>query len=458
MSLRLRLALLYVLLLALGLAAFSFGVYLVAQARIYNAVDSDLGDQASGVVAALEPLEAPLTENDINSRRQQLDDAASTGAIFQIRDPENRVLYASGAPIGRSLPVPPEGNLNGPTYVTSRIQDSRFRILYQRIVSNRRTVAIVEEALSLQQTDNALAEIRDVLIFGGVTILAVAGATTYALAGQALEPVNELSRLARDVERTADFSKRLQPRGGTEIKELIATFNAMIERVEKALLSQRAFLADSSHELRRPLTVLRANIDVLKDPSVTKDQRDACLREMSVDAEGMGRLLSDLLLLSREEAQAIERAPVDYTAVCRDVVDRLKAQDRRHEIVVQVEDSIRLRGDKQRLSQMLSNLLDNAASYTPQGGRIELKLSRTDHVARTEVHDTGRGIPADEAPHIFERFYRGEAARGSGRDGAGLGLSIVKYIAEAHGGTVSVKSEPGLGATFTVDLPAARQA
>jgi len=457
-SLRLRLTILYALLLAAGLAAFSFGVYLVARERIYNAVDSDLRDQTNLIIAALEPLEAPVTAADISRRRLELDDAASIGAIFQIRDPEGGVLYASAEPVGRSLPSPPQNDLEKPTYVTSEVQGRRFRVLYERIARDGQTFAVVEHALSLKQTDGALAEIREALLIGGVAILLITGGFTYTLAWQALDPIRELSRLARDIERTSDFSRRLQPRGGAELKELIETFNAMIERVEKALLSQRAFLADSSHELRRPLTVLRANIDVLKDPSVTKDQRDACLREMSVDAEGMGRLLSDLLLLSREEAQAIERAPVDYTAVCRDVANRLQAQDHRHEVVVQVEDSVRLRGDKQRLSQMLSNLLDNAASYTPQGGRIELKLSRTDHVARTEVHDTGRGIPADEAPHIFERFYRGEAARVSGRDGAGLGLSIVKYIAEAHGGTVSVKSEPGLGATFTVDLPAARQA
>lgn len=280
----------------------------------------------------------------------------------------------------------------------------------------------------------------------------ITGGFTYVLAWQALDPVRELSRLASEIERTADFSKRLQPRGGAEMKELIETFNAMIRRVEKALLSQRAFLADSSHELRRPLTVLRANIDVLKDPGIDRDQREACLREMSTDAENMGRLLSDLLLLAREEAQAIEHAPVDYTAVCSDVATRLKARDHRHEVVFEIEDGVRLRGDKERLSQMLSNLLDNASAYTPEGGRIEFKLKSSDHVARVELRDTGEGISADDLPHIFERFYRGDGA--VRRDGVGLGLSIVKYIAEAHGGSVKASSEPGHGSVFTVDLPA----
>jgi two-component system OmpR family sensor kinase len=453
-SLRLRLTVLYALLLAAGLVAFSFGVYLVARERIYNAVDSDLHDQTNIVVAALEPLEAPLTGTDITTRRTQLDDAAATGAIFQIRDTRGRVLYASSEPVGRNLPAPPVEDLAEPSYVTSDVQGRHFRILYERVVRNGQTLAIVEHALSLKQTDGALAEIREVLILGGVAILLITGGFTYALAWQALEPVRELSRLASDIERTADFSKRLQPRGGAEMKEFIETFNAMIRRVEKALLSQREFLADSSHELRRPLTVLRANIDVLKDPGINQDQREACLGEMSTDAENMGRLLSDLLLLSREEAQAIDHAPVDFTAVCANAITRMKARDRQHELVVELEDGVRLRGDKERLSQMLSNLLDNASAYTPQGGRIKVKLKSSDHVARVEVRDTGQGIPPNDLPHVFERFYRGDGARTARRDGVGLGLSIVKYIAEAHGGSVTVSSEPGRGAAFTVDLPA----
>ena len=453
MSLRLRLTILYALLLATGLAAFSFGVYIVARDRIYNAIDSDLRDQTNIVVAALEPLETPLTKTDITTRRTQLDDAASTGAIFQIRDTQGRVLYASSEPVGRNLPSPPSDDLAEPSYVTSDVQGRRFRILYERVARSGETLAVVEHALSLKQTDGALAEIREVLIIGGVAILLITGGFTYILAWQALDPVRELSRLASDIERTADFSKRLQPRGGAEMKEFIETFNAMIRRVERAMLSQRAFLADSSHELRRPLTVLRANIDVLKDPGIDQDQREACLREMSVDAENMGRLLSDLLLLSREEGQAIDRALVDYTTVCRDTVARLKARDSQHELRAAIDDGVRLRGDKERLSQMLSNLLDNAAWYTPAGGRIELRLSYAAHVARTEIRDTGQGIPADELSHIFERFYRGDLARATRGDGVGLGLSIVKYIAEAHGGSVTVSSEPGVGSTFIIELP-----
>jgi signal transduction histidine kinase len=433
---------------------FSLGVYALARGRIYDAIDSDLQEQTNIVVAALEPIDATLSEDDINTTRSQLDDAASTGAIFQIRDPRGKVLYASVEPFGRNLPDRPQDSLERPSYVTSDVQGRRFRILYQGIARNGQPLAVVEHALSLKQTDSALAEIREVLIVGVVAMLVFAGGTTYILAGRALDPIRELSRLARDIERTADFSKRLLPRGGTEMKELIETLNAMIRRLESALGSQRAFLADSSHELRRPLTLLRTNIDHLSDSGLSEGERETCFREMRSDAESMSRLLSDMLLLSREQAQVIERRPVDFSSVCRDAVARLRARNSRHELRAEIEEGVRLNGDKERLAQMLSNLLDNAASYTRDGGAIDVTLGRNAHVVHVEVRDAGHGITTDELPHIFERFYRGDRARITRGDGVGLGLSIVKYIAEAHGGSVSVSSEPGVGSSFTVDLPA----
>ena len=126
------------------------------------------------------------------------------------------------------------------------------------------------------------------------------------------------------------------------MKELVATFNAMIDRVERALVAQRSFLADSSHELRRPLTVLRTNIDILNDPSLPAEEREACFQEMRAEAEAMSRLLSDLLLLSREEKQAIGEAPVDYSLLCEQAVARLRAQDAHHRTVAEVAPGVRV--------------------------------------------------------------------------------------------------------------------
>jgi two-component system, OmpR family, sensor kinase len=450
----LRLALLYVVLLTVGLAAFSTTVYLIASNRIYDGVDSTLSAWAGAVVATFQPLEAPLTETDIADNRPQLNDLTATGAIFRIRDANDRVLYASSRQFPGTPNPPADTGAANETFVTMEIKEQRLRVLYHPIRRNDQTLGSVEVIEPLKRADQALNDIRMVFIFGGLSALALTSVLAYGLATRALKPVREVSRLARDIQRTVNFSRRLPtPRGGGEMKELVSTFNAMIERVERTLLSQRAFLADSSHELRRPLAVLRTNIDVLNHPRLPDEERAACLQEMRGEAERMGHLLSDLLLLSRDEAQAIEQATVDYSALCKDAFTRRRAQDHRHDFTSQVANNVHVLGDKERLTQMLSNLLDNASRYTPEGGQVGLRLRRLDGIARVEIEDTGVGISTEDLPHVFERFYRGEQARVTHTEGAGLGLAIVKYIAEAHGGVVTVSSEPGRGSTFSVDLP-----
>jgi two-component system OmpR family sensor kinase len=454
-SLRVRLALVYLALLAVTLAVFSLATCLIAANRIYAYVDDNLTVRAEGLIATLQPLDTAIFQEDIARNRSALDEEASAGAMFQIRDPQGNILYASAQPGSLSLPSP-QGSPEERSFLTSEIRERRLRVLYRPIVSDGQMLGSVEVAESLHQADESLNQIRNVFIVGGVAILVLTSASAYWFAGRALDPVRQVSRLAKDIERTADFSRRLrEPRARGEMRELVATFNAMIGRVERTLQAHRAFLGDSSHELRRPLTVLRMNIDILNDPALPPEEREACLREIRGEAETMSRLLSDLLLLSREGAQAFDRTLVDYTSLCKEAMARLRTQDNRHDLRSNVAEGLGVVGDKERLAQMLWNLLDNAARYTPDGGRIELRLLRLDSLARLEVQDTGIGISEDDLPHIFDRFYRSQQARATGADGVGLGLSIVKHVAEAHGGGVKVDSQAGRGTTFTVDLPAA---
>lgn len=454
MSLRLRLAIIYGLLLAAALAGFGVAIYLFSASRIYGDVDDNLRVRAQGVVAVLEPQQEPLDQAAIGARTPQLQEEAAAGAIFQIRSPDGRLLYASLEPVSRALPPPGQLGPARESFTTAEVKGQELRLFYKPLTAGGRLLGSVEVAEFLRSANGALDTIRNVLIVGGLLALLITSVSAYAVAGRALGPVRQVSRLARRIERTADFSRRVsEPTAGGEMKELVATFNAMIDRVERTLASQREFLADSSHELRRPLTVLRTNIDLLNYPALPAAEREASLREMSAEAEKMSRLLSDLVLLAREERQAIERAPIDYSSLCSEAVERLRARDDRHELAAEVAAGLCLVGDRERLAQMVSNLLDNAARYTPEGGRIELRLGMVDGIARLEVQDTGIGIPEDELPHVFERFYRGEQARARRIEGTGLGLAIVKYVAEAHGGSVSVSSQPGRGTTFQVDLP-----
>ncbi len=455
MSLRARLTALYVLLLAFTLAAFGVAFYLIADHRLYASLDDRLIVRAEGVISEMNPPAAPLTQATIDQHRDELDRLAA-GSTFQVRASDGTVLYSS-------FPQTADGpSLAGragekPAFFTRDVNGEPLRLVYQPIVSGGAVLGSVQVAESLRETDEALTELRGIIVAGALAAIILTGVPTYFVAAIVLRPVRQLSQLAREVERTANFSRRLESAGPPgETSELVATFNAMIARVEHSLKAQGDFLADSSHELRRPLTVMRTNADMLSDPALPEEQRTQCLTAIRQESTAMSRLIADLLLLSREKGQAISRFPTDYSALCEHSVDRLKARDGgQHQIFARVSAGLYVLGDRERLAQMLDNVLDNAARYTPEAGRIEVEASARNGTARVVVRDTGIGIPAEEMGRAFERFFRGTNARGLREDGTGLGLAIVKYIAEAHGGRVQLTSAPSQGTDVVIDLPAA---
>jgi len=455
--LRLRLTILYVILLAGSLGVLTLVVYLVTASRISSNLDDRLRLEGDAIATTLQPIDAPLSAQTMRTNQWlRLDEEASSGILFQVRNLEGTLIYSSFQRGSLDLGLPETTTPQEPLFATADVGGQSFRLQYQPIIQNGEMLGSVVVGESLKNRDDAVNLIRTTLVFGGLAVVLVTNVPAYLLAGRVLDPVRRVSRLARDIERTADFSRRVPPSAaGDEMAELTATFNSMIGRVEGMLETQKAFLADSSHELRRPLTVLRTNIDILRDPSLPAEEREACLQEMRTEAEAMSHLLSDLLLLSREGRQEIEHAPVDWSSVCELATARLRAQDRRHDLVAEIAAGARVQGDGKRLGQMLWNLLENAAQYTPEGGRIALHLRLMDGLARLEVEDTGIGISGEDLPHIFDRFFRAEHARAFHSEGNGLGLAIVKYIVEAHDGHVEVSSEPGRGTTMVVDLPLA---
>ena len=259
--------------------------------------------------------------------------------------------------------------------------------------------------------------------------------------------------MARRVERTSDFSQRLVERPTRdEIGELTATFNDLIGRIEQTLAAHSRFLAEASHELRRPLTILRTNLYILRDPDLPEGDRVACLERMTREASAMTRLVGDVLLLNRDRAQSLERAPVDFSRLCGEEAWRMQLAEPTASLQVQIATNLMVEGDAQRLQQVVRNLLENALNYSPRGGAVEVSLKKQNGRARLSVRDFGIGISTEELPKIFDRFYRGVEASRVHREGAGLGLSIVKYVVEGLGGDISVESRPN-GATFVVELP-----
>ncbi|CAM3027058.1 HAMP domain-containing sensor histidine kinase [Saccharomonospora xinjiangensis] len=328
----------------------------------------------------------------------------------------------------------------------------RYVAVPVRLENDPRAGVLVAAYFADREREDVNQTARLMLAAGAVTMLLVA-AGAWLVAGRILRPLRDITTTARSI-TDVDLSRRIprsSSRPGDEIGELADTVNAMLDRVENAVAVQRRFIDDAGHELRTPITIVRGHLEVL-DPTDHEDVRSTVAL---VDDElgRMNRMVSDLLLLARSEQPEFLRAEsVDVAALTEAIYDKITGFGGRDWTLDHVADGEAVM-DPQRITQAVVALADNAARYTRRGGRIAFASHRDDGTVRFQVSDSGPGIREEDRERIFERFARGESGRGS--EGAGLGLSIVRAIAAAHGGRAMVDSEPNCGATFTVEIPIA---
>ena len=300
-------------------------------------------------------------------------------------------------------------------------------------------------------------------------ILLISVAVAYAIAGQALQPIERIINDLAAITDGRSLHRRLAVGDTTdELARLSATLNAMLSRLETSFDALRRFTADASHELKTPLTVLRADVERAMSPRVTETEQLVALEEALHETARMADLVESLLTLARADEGRFDlhREPIEMEPLVREVLETAQILGEHAGLIVAmpvVENAV-VMGDRTRLRQLFLNLVTNAIKYTPQGGRVEISLStRLDCVTFT-VRDTGIGISAADLPHIFERFYRADRARSrrvqgpdgewsDERGGFGLGLAISQWIARAHGGTLTASSRLGRGSTFVVSLP-----
>lgn len=266
-------------------------------------------------------------------------------------------------------------------------------------------------------------------------------------------PLEDIARAARQITRADDLSRRVPHAHRTdEVGEMAQSFNQTLERLERLFQTQQRLLADVSHELRTPLTAIRGNVDLMQHFGEADPDSLAAMQD---DIKRMARLVDDLLLLARADSGAIplHLKPVELDNLLFDVYR--KAQRLSDGVAVKLSDvdQVCVQADVDRLKQLLLNLIDNALKYTPPGGEVVIALTKDNNWARITVSDTGIGIAPEHLPHIFERFYRVDKARTRVQGGSGLGLSIARWIAQGHGGTIRVVSKPEQGSVFTLSLP-----
>jgi len=289
---------------------------------------------------------------------------------------------------------------------------------------------------------------------GGVGILAAIAAALFAR--RIVAPVEALTRAAREMER-GDLGRRVPVRTADELGVLAGAFNAMAEALGRQEEVRRRFVADSAHELRTPLTNLRAQIEALEDGLLLPD--GALLASLHEDVDVLSRVVEDLADLARADAGALvlQIEPVSVADAVRNSISSHgpRASAKGVHLSADVDSGLRpLRADRRRVAQMLRNLLENAITHTAPGGRVVVEARPSEPgFAALAVRDEGEGITEEDRPHVFERFYRADASRSRETGGSGLGLSIVRELARAQGGDVSLRSEAGRGTVVTVFLP-----
>ncbi len=337
--------------------------------------------------------------------------------------------------------------------VSTRFEDRRIDGIHARVLQARYAGgAAVQLARPLTEVDEVLERLRLgllALVLGGIAAAALLG----RLAGRAaLAPVGELTGAAEHVATTRDLSRRIRAGdGGDELSRLAGAFNTMLAALDRSQRAQRQLVADASHELRTPLTSLRTNLEVLTDPRDALDARDRekLRADVVAQVEELGELVGDLVDLARDDEPVVdEQEDVRLDAVVAAAVERARRHGPAVVFVTDVQPCL-VRGSPARLHRAVANLLDNAAKFAGAAGPVEVRL-RAD--GELTVRDHGHGIAPDDLPHVFDRFWRAEAARG--RPGSGLGLAIVRQTAEAHGGTVEAEAAPGGGALLRLRLPA----
>ncbi|MBK8784829.1 MAG: HAMP domain-containing histidine kinase [Anaerolineales bacterium] len=451
MSLRLRLTLLYTTFMGGILLIFGAAVYILVNVILLNQVDTMLESVASDImqvsrvdsVGELSLISLPPLDMTSN-------------AYVQVWGLDGKIVGTSPS-IGMLIaPLDPIGLKSmSPLYEDAYLEGAHLRVLSVPLVLGERLIGTLQVGASLTVVDVTRANLLSTMVVISVLAVLLAGLGSWAVLGRALSPLESITDTVDQINRADDLSRRIpyQDETDDEIGEMVVSFNQTLERLESLFTSQQRFLADVSHELRTPLTVIKGNVDLMRH---MKEADEESLSSIDQEAGRLTRLVGGLLMLAQAESGklALNFAPVELDLLLTEVFTEMRVlASSKVRVHLNDIDQVMVNGDRDRLKQVFLNLISNAIQYTPAGGEIFLSIRKLGDQARVIVRDTGPGIPAEDLPHIFDRFYRAEKSRTRSKtSGFGLGLSIAHWIVEHHGGQIKVESKEGKGTTFVIWL------
>ncbi len=452
MSLRLRLTLLYSTLIGGILLLFGSAVYILISITLLNEVDNTLATTVQDIIKVTQ-VDSSGAVSAINLPSLEL----TANTYVQVWGKDGKLKSSSPGISDMRVSLDPVGlQSKYPIYRENTVQGIRLRVLSVPLEFGKHPIAVVQVAASLTVLDSARNNLLNILIIAAILAVAMAAGGSWLVLGRALAPLDVVTETAQAINRADDLSRRIPYKGPEtdEIGGLIDSFNQTLERLETLFTSQQRLLADVSHELRTPLTVIKGSVDLMRR---MKKLDEESLISIDQEAGRLTRLVGGLLLLAQAESGrlSLNMKPVELDTLMLEVFHEMRIlAGGKVTIKVADIDEVQVLGDRDRLKQVLLNLVANAIQYTPPGGEVIMGLARIGGQARVIVRDTGPGIPSKDLPFIFERFYRAEKSRTRSRSsGFGLGLSIAQWIVENHDGTIKVDSKEGQGTTFAIWLP-----
>lgn len=462
-----KLTIWYASLFLVSILVISFFLYQKLEFQLYQEVDLFLADE-------MNELEQFVIEHQDNLPLIERQMERESSAIRKHYQMYYGILDAKGKTILQSsefhLSISEGRSVKSPILVDSDVKEYEIsnekdtyvvRITTRPIQSQNEFIRYLQVGMNLARIEKTLANYRRniLLTLPGFLILALAGG--HFLARRNLKPISHMTQTTSRI-TASNLKERIPLRGtGDELDGLAQTFNRMIERLDQAYQELSQFSADAAHELRTPLTSLIGEIEIALSQKCSSEEYITVLSSNLEELTRLNRLVNNLLLLSQGERleQTKETKLIELNEIVRDMAELFEpvAEENKVKLSTDIQPiPLCIRADKWRIEQLISNLLDNAIRYNHPEGSVAVSLRQNEHYAQLIVSDTGVGISAEEQAKIFGRFYRVDPARNRNSGGFGLGLNIVKSVAESYAGGVSVKSQLGKGSTFTVKLPLQR--
>ena len=467
-SLRNRLTVGVLILSAFGFAGAGFGAQALLQDYLIHQVDDQLLSVVGGVADRLDQAGIAQDDDDESARAARPLNRVPTSISVTVLDPFGNLVGGIGGDFNSNQItdyvkglLPGQVAAFGAKPFTVEAPGADFRVATTVLPSSLGSVIVAQSLSDFDKTTHQISVVF--LIIGGIVLLFIAFASRQVIK-VSMKPLKKIEKTAEQI-AAGDLSARLENfEPNTEVGRLSTSLNTMLSRIEESFAARaesenklRRFVADASHELRTPLTSIRGFAELHRQGAVPEGEKTKeLISRIEKESMRMGYLVEDLLMLARmDQSRELVMTDVDLSHLVQEAVSSASAAGPDHPITLDIAGDIHTQGDADKIYQVITNLLANARAHTPAGTPIHVATHSTKDGSFVTVADKGPGLSAEDQMRIFERFYRVDTSRQrSSSDGSGLGLSIVDEVMKAHGGTVTVASEPGNGATFTLHFKA----